>query len=55
MAKRIILVHGRGFKPDKAVLERTWAAAITHGLERDRGSGGQFCCDQPTPDFWTHK
>ena len=37
MAKRIILVHGRGFKPEKDVFERTWVEAIAHGLERDRG------------------
>lgn len=38
MAKRIILVHGRGFKPEEEVFEPIWAEAIAHGLERDRGT-----------------
>lgn len=38
MAKRIILVHGRGFKPEKALFEQIWLEAIARGLERDRGA-----------------
>ncbi len=38
MAKRIIMVHGRGFKPDQGALGQIWAEAIAHGLERDRGA-----------------
>jgi len=37
MTKRIILVHGRGFKPDKGELERIWSEAIARGIARDRG------------------
>jgi hypothetical protein len=38
MAKRIIMVHGRGFKPDQEVFGQSWVEAIGHGLERDRGA-----------------
>jgi len=38
MARRIIMVHGRDFKPGKEVLEQTWVEAVAHGLERDRGA-----------------
>ncbi|MBW1844890.1 MAG: hypothetical protein JRJ05_11160 [Deltaproteobacteria bacterium] len=38
MAKRIIMVHGRGFKPGREVFEQSWVEAIGHGLERDRGA-----------------
>jgi len=38
MAKRIIMVHGRGFKPDRDALCELWVEAIGHGLERDRGA-----------------
>jgi hypothetical protein len=32
MTKRFILVHGRGFKPEKQELERTWVEAIADWL-----------------------
>lgn len=35
MAKHIILVHGRHYKPDRANLKRNWVAALEHGIERD--------------------
>ena len=35
MAKRLILIHGRHFKPAKNVLEANWSDAIRHGLDRD--------------------
>jgi len=38
VAKRIIMVHGRGFKPDREALGELWVEAIGHGLERDRGA-----------------
>jgi hypothetical protein len=34
--RALILVHGRGFKPAKADLERLWTSALTVGLRRDR-------------------
>ncbi len=37
MAKHIILIHGRSFKPDAANLKRNWVAALAHGIERDHG------------------
>jgi len=37
MAKHIILVHGRHFKPDQANLKRNWVGALAHGIERDHG------------------
>jgi hypothetical protein len=41
MAKRIILVHGRGFKPDREAFGQSWLEAIGHGLERDRGAAAR--------------
>lgn len=35
MGKRVILVHGRSLKPNKAPLQRLWHQAIRLGLERD--------------------
>lgn len=35
MAKHIILVHGRHFKPNANALKRGWIDALTHGVERD--------------------
>ena len=37
MAKKIIFIHGRDQKPDKAPLEALWYDAIEHGLQRDCG------------------
>jgi hypothetical protein len=37
MAKHIILVHGRNYKPDAANLKRNWVGALAHGIERDHG------------------
>jgi hypothetical protein len=36
-AQRLILVHGRSFKPKADVLERLWLAALSHAIERDHG------------------
>ena len=36
MSRQIILVHGRGFKPNKPRYQRLWRDAITAGFERDR-------------------
>jgi len=38
MTKRLVLVHGRSFKPERQAFEQTWVEAIAHGLERDRGT-----------------
>ena len=35
MAKHLILIHGRSFKPEKDDLEANWFDAIEHGLKRD--------------------
>lgn len=35
MAKTIILVHGRSWKPGKAELEKLWLEALAHGIARD--------------------
>jgi hypothetical protein len=51
MAKRFILVHGRGFKPEREVFERTWSEAISHGLERDRGAGTRSRFESCVRDF----
>ncbi|GMM87304.1 hypothetical protein [Vibrio fortis] len=37
MAKKIIFIHGRAQKPDKAPLQALWYDAIEHGLHRDCG------------------
>ncbi len=37
MAKKIIFIHGRAQKPDKAPLQALWYDAIEHGLQRDCG------------------
>ncbi|MFM2598118.1 hypothetical protein [Vibrio fortis] len=38
MAKKIIFIHGRDQKPDKAPLQALWYDAIEHGLQRDCGN-----------------
>lgn len=40
MAKHIILVHGRNYKPAKAALQRNWVKALASGIERDYGKRG---------------
>lgn len=35
MAKHIILVHGRNYKPGKESLSELWLDALTHGISRD--------------------
>jgi hypothetical protein len=35
MAKKILLIHGRHFKPPKADLRKLWLDAIRHGIKRD--------------------
>jgi hypothetical protein len=37
MAKHIIFVHGRSYKPEATYLKRNWTEALGHGLERDHG------------------
>lgn len=37
MAKHIIFVHGRSYKPDANFLKRNWTEALGYGLERDHG------------------
>jgi len=37
MAKHIILVHGRSFKPQKQTLTDSWTEALRHGIARDYG------------------
>ena len=37
MAKTIILIHGRHFKPPQDVLDRNWKEALKFGIERDVG------------------
>ena len=51
MAKRIIMVHGRGFKPDREALNELWVAAIGHGLERDRGADARAGFESCTRAF----
>ena len=51
MAKRIILVHGRGFKPEKEAFERAWVEAVAHGLERDRGADARSQFESCTREF----
>ena len=38
MGKRIVLIHGRSYKPDKTSLKNNWVEAIRHGIERDHGT-----------------
>lgn len=40
MAKRIIFIHGRNFKPHKHQLKRCWDMALAAGIERDFGKRG---------------
>ena len=44
MSKRLILIHGRSFKPAKAELEAIWTEALRYGISRDFGDAkvGQF-------------
>ena len=35
MGKKILLVHGRHYKPPKSALKSFWLEALRHGLERD--------------------
>lgn len=51
MAKRFILVHDRGFKPEKEAFERIWSEAIAHGLECDRGAYARFRFESCVRDF----
>jgi len=39
MTKKIILIHGRNFKPNKSTLENNWLDALRHGIKRDYGTG----------------
>ena len=38
--KTLILIHGRGFKPDESDLKRLWTDALIAGVARDLGEGG---------------
>lgn len=40
MSKKVIFVHGRDVKPEKADLEELWFEAVRKGLERDKGEDG---------------
>jgi hypothetical protein len=51
MTKRIILVHGRGFKPERVLFEETWIEAVSHGLARDRGAGARSRFDSCARNF----
>ncbi|MFA0307482.1 hypothetical protein AB4543_16490 [Vibrio splendidus] len=42
MAKKIIFIHGRAQKPDKASLKALWYEAIEHGLQRDCGDSSSL-------------
>jgi hypothetical protein len=42
MAKKIIFIHGRAQKPDKAPLQALWYDAIEHGLHRDCGDSSSL-------------
>ncbi len=35
MAKKIVLIHGRNFKPEKEALKEIWLGALRHGIKRD--------------------
>ncbi len=37
MAKHIILIHGRSYKPNAVSLKRNWVGALAYGIERDHG------------------
>lgn len=51
MAKRLILIHGRNFKPAADFLEGTWCEALRHGLQRDFGDGAGTKFDRLVKDF----
>ena len=51
MAKRLILIHGRHFKPAEDVLKANWFAAIRHGLDRDGHQSLLPTCDNIKPLF----
>ena len=36
MAKTILFVHGRHFKPTKRTLAKFWIDSLQHGIQRDR-------------------
>jgi hypothetical protein len=38
--KTLIMIHGRGWKPDSATLEAQWRTALGRGLDRDWGDAG---------------
>ena len=33
--KRLVLIHGRDFKPNKSNLKTLWMQALRHGIRRD--------------------
>jgi hypothetical protein len=37
LVKKIFLIHGRDFKPDKEDLQKLWVESIASGIERDYG------------------
>ncbi len=41
MAKKIIIIHGRSFKPPVERLRDSWIGALSHGVERDFPADGQ--------------
>ena len=51
MAKRIIMIHGRNFKPQADVLQENWFAATRHGIEREHGPQAAAAFDAVEKDM----
>jgi len=51
MAKRLIMIHGRNFKPQADVLEENWFAATRHGIEREHGAHAAIAFDDLEKDM----
>ena len=45
--KTLILVHGRGWKPEPAALESLWRRAMAGGLDRDFADAGGRLVETP--------
>ena len=51
MAKRLILIHGRNFKPPEAELRENWLRALARGIEHASGRADRLDASDLAIDF----
>ena len=51
MAKHLILIHGRDFKPSENEIKDHWLTTVRHGLVRDHGKTAGTAFDSLTKHF----